>query len=269
MPTQADAENALVNLASAALYPAGTAAPGAINATTRIYRGWPNAAALDADLAAGRVNITVFPVPGATANTTRYLPQWFAAPVTPSLTVTVSGNTATFAGTATPGQLAGLLVDGKSYVHRTVAGDTPPLVAAILAAAITPTLAATASGAAVTIPNASSLVARTAADATADLELRRQRQTFRITAWCPTPSMRDAACEAIDVAFAATPFLLLPDGSSARLRFAATTTFDQRQDAALYRRDLLYTVEYTTSQPATQPSMLFGDLGLNASVITA
>ena len=80
--------------------------------------------------------------------------------------------------------------------------------------------------------------------------------------------MRDAACEAIDVAYAATPFLTLADGSAARLRFVSTTTFDQRQDAALYRRDLNYTVEFPTTQVAIQPSMLFGTLGLGATVIT-
>ena len=269
MPAQSDVETALVQLAAAALYPNGTNLLSAIAATIRIYRGWPNATALDADLAAQRVNITVFPVAGATRNTTRYAPDWIPTPVTPSLTVSVSGMTATFAGTADLGQLAGLLVDGVSYVHRTLPVDTPALVAATLATAISPARIALASGASITIPSASTLVARTSADATSAQELRRQQQEFRITAWCPTPDLRDAACEAIDVTFAATSFLTLVDGSAARLRFASTTTFDSRQDAALYRRDLLYTVEYPTTQVATEPSMLFGVLGLGATTITA
>ncbi len=269
MPAQSDVEIGLVQLAASALYPNGTASPAAIAATIRIYRGWPNATALDVDLAAQRVNVTVFPVPGATQNTTRYAPDWVPAPVTPTLSVSVSGITATFAGDANLGQLAGLLVDGVSYVHRTVAGDTPGLVAATLAAAISPARIALVAGAGISIPSASTLLARTAADATSAQELRRQRQEFRITAWCPTPDLRDAACEAIDVVYAATPFLVLADGSASRLRFASTTTFDTRQDAALYRRDLLYTVEYPTTQVVTEPSMLFGTLGLGATTITA
>ncbi len=268
MPAQSDAETALVRLAADALYPNGSAAPAIIATAIRIYRGWPNATALDADLAAGWVNISVFPVPGATRITTRYSPDWVPNPVAPALAVTVSGNTATFAGSAGLGQLAGLLIDGASYVHRTIAGDSPALTAATLAAALPPSPPATVVGAAITVPGAASLVARTAADASAALELRRQQQEFRITAWCPTPDLRDAACEAIDVAFAATPFLTLADGSAARLRFASTMTFDQRQDAALYRRDLNYTVEFPTTQVAIQPSMLFGTLGLGATVIT-
>ena len=269
MPAQSDVETALVQLAATALYPNGSTASPAIAATVRIYRGWPNTAALGADLAAGRVNITVFPVPGATRNTTRYTPDWLPDPVTPTLTVTASATTATFAGTADLGQLAGLLLDGQPYVHRTVANDTPALVAATLTAAIATTRIAINTGASVTIPSATTLIARTAADATSAQELRRQRQEFRITAWCPTPDLRDAACEVVDIAYAATPFLTLADGSPARLLFASTTTFDTRQDAALYRRDLLYTVEYPTTRLAIEPSMLFGVLGLGENTITA
>ena len=65
------------------------------------------------------------------------------------------------------------------------------------------------------------------------------------------------------------PFLALAGGIPARLGYATTTTFDQKEDAALYRRDLLYDVEYPTTQAAIQPSMLFGTLGLGATTITA
>ena len=268
MPSQADAETALTLIAAAALYPAGLTSPSAVGATVRIFRGWPNAAALDADLAARRVNVTVFPVPGATRITTRYPASPVANPATPALTVSVALYTATFAGAATAGQLAGLLVDGKSYVYRTGATDTPALVASILAAAINADRPAIASGSSVFTPGAIP-TARTAADATATSELRRQVQTFRITAWCPTPDLRDATCAALDPLFAATPFLTLADGSAARLTFVSTTTFDQSQDASLYRRDLLYAVEFPTTLVASQPSMLFGTVGIGADIITA
>jgi hypothetical protein len=236
----------------------------------RIYRGWPNQSALNNDLANGVVNVTVFAVPNATRNTTRYIDEaWFPAPVTPALTVAVTGNTATFAGTASLGQLAGVLFDNQSFVHRTATGDTPALVAATLAAAISPSAIATVSGASLTIPASTTLIARTVADASTSTELRRQQQSFRITAWCPTPDLRDAVCETMDVTFAATPFLDLPGGFYARLRFASTTTFDNRQDAALYRRDLIYTVDYPTTQTAIEPSMLFGAVGVGATTILA
>ena len=37
-----------------------------------------------------------------------------------------------------------------------------------------------------------------------------------------------------------------------------TAGYDQSQNALLYRRDLIYTVEYPTVTTAQQPSMLFG-----------
>ena len=268
MPSQADAETALTRLAATALYPTGPGNPSVVTATVRVFRGWPNAAALDVDLAAGRVNVTVFPVPGATKVTTRYPANPIANPATPALTVSVTNYTATFAGAAAPGQLAGLLIDGKPYVYRTAIGDTPELVAAILATAVNADRPALSSGASVFTPGTIP-IARTVADATATSELRRQVQTFRITAWCPTPDLRDAICAALDPTFAATPFLTLSDGSAARLTFVSTTTFDQRQDASLYRRDLLYAVEFPTTLVASQPSMLFGTVGIGADIITA
>ena len=264
MASQADVEQALAALATTTLYPSGPSAGSAIGATVRLYRGWPNAAALAADFAAGQVTVTVFSVPG----TTRYPLAATVTPAIPALTASVTGYTATFSGTASAGQLAGMLVEGRSYVHRTATGDTPPLVAAILAAAVTATRPALANGASITTPGAVPL-ARTAADGMATSEVRRQVQTFRVTAWCPTPDLRDATCDVLDPAFAATPFLTLADNSAARLTFVNTTTFDQREDAALYRRDLLYTVEYATTLAASQPSMLFGTVALGTDIITA
>ena len=268
MADQSDVETALAALAATALYPTGLSDASVVGVTTRVYRGWPNAAALDADLAAGQVNVTIFPVPGATRNTTRYPPEWQAVPRSPTLTVTSMATAATFGGDAAVGQLAGILVEGRAYVHRTEVGDSPALVAAVLAMAIAAQFPAIATGTTVTVPGVPSLVARTVADGTATGEVRCQRQTFQITAWCATPALRDATCSAIDGAYAATAFLAFSDGSRGRLRFVSTTTFDQSQDAALYRRDMLYTVEFPTIQTALQPSMLFGVSGLGAVLIT-
>jgi hypothetical protein len=54
-----------------------------------------------------------------------------------------------------------------------------------------------------------------------------------------------------------------------KLTYAGTRVFDQSQDALLYRRDLLYQVEYPTIINASQPAMLFGDLLLNAANFTS
>ncbi len=61
-------------------------------------------------------------------------------------------------------------------------------------------------------------------------------------------------------------FLLLPDATQARIIYHNTAGYDQSQNALLYRRDLIYTVEYPTVTTAQQPSMLFGASDLNSNI---
>ncbi len=57
-------------------------------------------------------------------------------------------------------------------------------------------------------------------------------------------------------------FIDLPDGFAGRLRFVSSAVFDQSEDAALYRRDLIYSVEYATTVAEVLPEMIFGDVTL-------
>src|SRR5579884_3969569 len=117
MADLSDVEQMLVSLATAALYPDGTEAIAVNRALNRVYRGWPEAAALDSDLASGYVNVTVFPEAGG-RNTTRGLDEWLdLARIDPTLMAAVVGNAVTLSGSADPGQLVGILADGVSYVH--------------------------------------------------------------------------------------------------------------------------------------------------------
>ncbi len=266
MADQSDVELTLAGLVAAVLYPEGADEPSLLGPLVRIYRGWPNQSALDADLAAGHLNVSVFPDPGGGLNTTRF-PAEFAVstPASATLSVAVAGIAATFSGTAGANQLAGLLADGVAVVHRTAAGDTPALVAAILADALRASRVVQLSGASVFVPGAAVLVGRVVADQPAQMETRRQRQSFRISCWCPDPATRDAAAGAIDAALAVPAFIDLPDGSAGRLRYVGTTVVDRGQDASLFRRDLVYSVEYATTLNARLPSMIFGDATLAAA----
>lgn len=269
MADQSDVENALVVLVANALYPDGSGSPSLPGPDCRIYRGWPNSAALDADLAAGVINVTVFPQGEPGRNTTRYWQQWLGSPVQPTLTASVSGLSVIIGGTANPEQLVGILIDNSSYVYSTQTGDTPDLVAANLASSVRTDWVVNLSGATLVIPGAGSVLARVVAKATVMQEVRRQEQGFRITCWCPTPATRDVSASTIDLLLAGFQFIELADGSQGRLQYRGTLVFDQSQDALLYRRDLLYDVEYPTTITDLQPAMLFGDLVLNATTITA
>jgi hypothetical protein len=59
----------------------------------------------------------------------------------------------------------------------------------------------------------------------------------------------------------------LSDGTSARVIYRNTASYDQAQNALLYRRDLVYTIEYPTVAIVQQPSMLFGASDINGNII--
>jgi hypothetical protein len=269
MADQSDVEDALVALAAKALYPNGPGAPSLPGPDCRIYRGWPNSAALNSDLAAGVINVTIFPHGEPGRNTTRYSQQWLSFPPQPTFTASVSGSSVTIGGTAGLRQLVGILVNNVSYVYAALGGDTPEIVAANLATAARTDWIVNLSGATLTIPGAGNILARVVADASVMQEVRRQEQRFRITCWCPTPATRDASASAVDLLLVSLRFIDLADGSQGRLQYHGTLAFDQSQDALLYRRDLIYDVEYPTTVTALHPAMLFGDFILNATTITA
>lgn len=86
---------------------------------------------------------------------------------------------------------------------------------------------------------------------TSIMEIRRQERTFQISIWAPTPAARDSIAKAVDPALAATERFTLPDQTSARLIYKGSPMTDMLEKARIYRRDLLYSVEYATTQIAT------------------
>src|SRR5258706_60516 len=82
MADLSDVEQAIVNTITALVYPTGTGNPSAVlndagsPMPVRLYRGWPIAASLDADLAAGTVNISVQARNGTEKNSTRFHPDY-------------------------------------------------------------------------------------------------------------------------------------------------------------------------------------------------
>ncbi len=260
MADLSDVEAALAASVVAALYPGGEAAASVTGKPVRVYRGWPLTGALDLDLAAGIANVSVFAVPGDTRNTTRWGAVTRTTQTAPSLTVEVSGNSVRFGGVGGAGQVAGLLVDNQPFVYRGQAGDTPALVAAVLAQDVRAVRTCWLSGVTVSVPAATKLIARVVADGASLTEWGRQEQAFRISAWCPDPATRDVVCSAIGSVLSATSFLTLADGTSGRVRYRSTASIDDGQNAQLYRRDLVFGVEYATSVTAGAPSVLFGDV---------
>lgn len=260
MADQSDVEAALSGIVAAALYPAGLAAPSILRRLVRVYRGWPVAAALDRDLAAGFLNISVFPEAQRQANTTRWIDDTIATTTArTTMTIDVAGDTASIGGIVGAGQIAGLLADNSAAVHRVEAGDTLAAVAAVLGSYLRTQRPVVVAGTSVQVPGVGRLIGRVVADQLALRETRRQRQQFRVSCWCPDPETRDAAGAAVDAALSARTFIDLPDGTQGQLRFVSSVLLDASQNAGLYRRDLLYSVEYATTVAELRPSMIFGN----------
>lgn len=264
MADQADVESALAAIIANALYPQGTAAACVLGFTCRVYRGLPNAPGLDADLANGVMHVSVIAAPVTVKNVTRYPRRWVTvAPVPATLTVTVSGETATFAGACYAGQLAGIAVNGALFPYAVQANDSPPTVASNLAALVASAgVLVDYTGSSVTVPGAGKFLARVVAGAGALQEIKRQVQDFKISLWCPDPSSRDKAAPVLDQLLAEQRFLPLADGSSARMIYVGTETSDMGADATLYRRDITYSAEYPTTLSQMTPAMLFGTVSL-------
>jgi len=234
----------------------------------RVFRGWPTAGALNDDLASGVAGVSIFPVPRGTRNMTRHLLKWRSGPtVTPTLTVSVSGNVVTFDGRGSAGQVAGVrfgpLALGNAHSYRLTYFDTPITVAEQLSARIP---GSTFAANVLTLPSDLFVRATVVADQPAWLETRRQEQQIWVIGWCPNPAARDAVMGAVDAGFSnmldqfgrPTNQFALPDGSNAILRYMNTSTDDAPQQASLWRRDIRYRVEYPTTLLQQQPGMIFG-----------
>lgn len=257
MPDQADVEAALAAAVAGALYPQGAAEAPAPGIACRVYRGWPTAAALEEDLAAGVAHVSVQPMGAGFRDTTRYLGEWQGAAPPVTLIAVVDGERVTFAGSAAPGQVAGVRVDGVAHAYRVRQGDTPGVVAAVLAALVRTARPAELQGDGFLLPGGGGIVARVVADGMGGTELRRQRAGFRVTAWCPDPETRDRVAGCVDGALAAVRFLDV-GGWGCWLRLSGGSVLDANSVAGVWRRDLVYSAEYPTVAESALPSMLFG-----------
>jgi hypothetical protein len=265
MADLSDVENAVVTVVINALYPNGLSQVSAVGAICRVYRGWPSPAALNADLSAGIINVTVFPAAAVGEVPDAYFDHTYSNAPSASLVVTTFGQTVIFSGLPIAGQTVGILVDGRPFVCAVTAGDTTENVAANLTASICQKRLALLTGPTLTIPGAKSLIARVVANASVSRALRRQRREIQIDCWCPSAALRDSVSSSVDLSLATSSFVDLADGTKAHVRYVSTQVYDQSQNALLYRRSLCFNFEYTIIESMIAPVMLFGDLVRNGN----
>jgi hypothetical protein len=262
-----DVEEAMSDALTSVLYPGGTSQSSIVGMLCRVYRGWPNAPTLNADLTDGVVNITVVTDNNSGATTTRYLPEWHTAWVSPGVTAGTDGQTISISGSPIVGDLVGILIDRSTYTYRIKEGDTPDQIAANIALAIKSIRPAINHGRSITVPDATGIAVRVVCDNRSTFESRRQEKNVRVICWCPSPLVRDSVAAAIDHALDQVDFLPLSDDTQARVVYRNTESYDQAQNALLYRRDLVYAIEYPSVIILQLPSMLFGASDTNGNIL--
>lgn len=250
MASIADVEATLGALVEKAVYPDGTSNPSVSGNNIEIVSGWPVKDRLDSVMASGNAIVSIYPLPGMQRNTSRFPRQWQTVSMNaPTLTLTVLNNAVTVGGVASAAQNCMIVVNGEPYAYSVKINDTAETIASNIAAIIP---GASSTGAIVTVSPGSSIEARVGVSGTVGKELKRQQSVYQIITWAPTPTARNTISEAIDVLFAETDFLSLPDGFAARLLYQGAKEQDHLQKSRIFRRDLQYLVEYPTTKTETQ-----------------
>lgn len=253
-----DVEDALKAIVVGAIYPNGVGQPSvALNGATPIpcavMTGWPTPDQLKRDHANGVQVISIFTPPQGNRNTTRLPDDWIDLTTPdPTVTVTIATVNATIGGVVQSPQNVCLNVNGRAYVYAVQDEDTLDDIAAGLAALISVDTPATSLGAVVTIPAAYLLTSAVGVEGTVARVIRQQEQLFDITVWCSSPELRKALAKFVDGAMAGRglehprQFLAMPDGSVARILYRGTRKSDLGSQQGVYRRDLIYAVDYAT-----------------------
>jgi hypothetical protein len=266
-----DALTLLTNTIAGIVYPNGTASPSITGAGIRIYPGWPIGQQLDIDLAAGVCHVSVFPSQQE-RNTTRYLGKFEQTSVnTPTLTLTVVGQMVTVGGVIPPASNVhnlGVFVNGIPYVYQALPTDTLASIAAALAALIVVAVPGTSTnGPTITVPKSATLgAARVGVFGSSSKPVRNQDRVVQITIWADTPANRDTIAKAVDPVLAAMNFLVFPDDTAGRFIYRGSPFSDQFEKSGLYRRDLMYSVDFSTLAVVTSPQIVAVETNTSAAL---
>lgn len=254
MADQSEVSNVIAAKVAATVYPNGTASPSIANAVIKIYPGWPVPNILQQDINAGGAHISVWALP-----TERKIGSELGRPYRvistgePPIIATVSGQQVTLSGAVSLPTNVYFLIDGVGYHYPVQAGDSLTSVATAMASQIP---GASNAGPVISIPDARTIIARTGGVGMASRELRRQEKDFQITVWAPSPQMRTLIGPAIDSALSEESNVSLGDFVPAYILYKRQFDTDASENYLVYRRDLIYTVNYATTQTIAAPQVI-------------
>lgn len=264
----------LAQQAGLAVYPNGVGSPSVANMDCIIYEGWPLGRLLDLDVngfepdptdptgnrtiprpTGPRANVSIFPMAGTGVQVYQILDAtYLITPPAINLSFTISGPPVTVSGGGTtinvtgqpaPGEYLTIVADNQ-HIFSATGTTTASLLAALAtqAQAIYPTASSTA--ATLTIPVNAYMDVRQGGAAVMGKVTHRQRHAVMVTVWAPNRVVRNQLASAIDNVIKQNIRVSMPDTSQAIVCYSRTNTSDDQQAESIYRRDLIYDVEYAT-----------------------
>jgi hypothetical protein len=249
-----------------------------------VYKGWPQPEELEADIVACRPNISVYcsdhgervsmvgaqPFVVTTEPTTALAAAVSSAKLTGGSPTTSSSGTLTFTGTSTPGTIMIVEIGGLYVPVSPPQNATMAVVANTVANALNASTAFNALHAAVAAANVVTIT-KTLVGADGDSKnlgvkiggtgemtavTRKQTAPVEVHVWAYDNDSRRNFADAVDDVLADTGFLLLDDGTTARLMYKGTAQTDAEIRHGVYRRILRYTVEYVRTKTVPVVSVL-------------
>lgn len=276
MADLSDVSAYLAQQAALAVYPSGTGSPSVANIKVAIFEGWPIADQLDKDVAAGAANVSVFPMQGTGKAVYQILDETYTiTPAAITSTAVLAGNVITVTGSISTGEYLTLVIDDLVVCSRTGA-NVAAMLSALAADAVAAGYAAVATSTTLTVPFGHSLVVRQGGVAVLGKVTHRQCHSVMVTVWAPNRVARNQLSAAIDGLIKQANKVSLPDTSQATIVYSRTNVSDEQQAATIYRRDLIYDVEYATVEQfpgyvvtSTQVSIINAfDASANATALT-
>ena len=200
-------------------------------------------------------NVSIFPLAG-TGNAVYQIQDhtYTIFPPAINLTVSVSGTPGlpseptqvTITGTPAAGEYVTIVSD-RQFVYSETGATAEAILQTLLTDAQVNYPLASLSGNTLTIPSVFAFVVRQGGQAVLGKVVKRQCQFVQISIWAPDHNSRSVISAAIDLALKENIIITIPvDNSQAKIVYSRTNVMDTKQDVTLYRRDLIFEVDYAT-----------------------
>lgn len=265
MADLSDVTTYLEGAATLAVYPNGTSQPSVAAMDVRIFEGWPLPDQLDRDMSGTMLSgsppvpvprpngpvssVSIFPMQGMAVTPYQIQDATYviSQPVFGLTVSSIVNGVITISGTPIAGEYLTIITD-RTYAYSHTGASAAAILAALAADFSANYSGVSSTATTLTIPGTFAIVVRQGGIGILGKVTHRQKQSVMVTIWSPNHRARALLAKAIDIALKSKTVVAMPDTSQALIIYSRTNFSDDRQAATVYRRDLIYDVEYATVQ---------------------